>query len=342
MNFLKTPGDSRWRQTKWHAVFAVILVFVVGFSALGWFFRTFELSKQANAFYNLRLVFFCLAMVVLAYALLALLSEIFCSCRENGGKLDNLAEILVRHNTLMSQIVQATHLSDPAKEIVYRETEQLQLGEAALGKLHQHDFDAAMAMIDDMEQSPRYKELGIKLRKMAEKYRTATEEGRVQQIIAYVETLMDQARWAQAAIQIDNLIKTFPYSEKAKTMPSRLRERKDTRKGELLCEWDKAVLAKDTDLSLEILKELDQYLTPAEALALQESASTVFRTKLHNLGVQFSMAVTERKWNEALETGRRIALDFPNSRMAAEIRSRLDILQEHARKQQEQKVVQKQ
>ncbi len=124
-------------------------------------------------------------------------------------------------------------------------------------------------------------------------------------------------------------------------MPSRLHERKDIRKGELLCEWDKAVLAKDTDQSLELLKELDQYLTPAEAVALQESASTVFRTKLHNLGVQFSMAVTERKWNDALETGRQIIQDFPNSRMASEIRSRLDILQEHARKQQEQKTVQK-
>jgi hypothetical protein len=341
MNFLKTPRDSRWRQTKWHAVFAVFLVFVVIFSVLGWIFRTFELSKQADAFYNLRLVFFSLAMAVLAFAILALLSEIFHSCRENGAKLDNIAEILNRHNALLAEMTQTAHLSDTAKEIVFRETEQMQLGEATLNKLHQHDFDAAGAMIDAMEQSPRYQDLGAKLRKMAEKYRTATEDGRVLQIITHIENLMDQARWAQAAAQMDNLIKIFPYSEKAKTMPSRLRERKDMRKGELLCEWDKAVLSKNTDQSLEILKELDQYLTPAEAVALQESASTVFRTKLHNLGVQFSMAVTERKWNEALETGRQIAQDFPNSRMAAEIRSRLDILQEHAHKQQEQKTVPK-
>jgi hypothetical protein len=188
-------------------------------------------------------------------------------------------------------------------------------------------------MIAAMEQSSRYSELGAKLRKMAEKYRAATEEGRVQQIIAHVEQLMDQAAWSQAALQIENLLKMFPYSDKAKSMSSRLRERKDMRKGELLCEWDRAVLAKDTDRSLDILKELDQYLTPSEALALQESASTVFRTKLHNLGVQFTMAVTERKWADAFETGRRIVQDFPNSRMANEIRSRLDILRDHARKQ---------
>jgi hypothetical protein len=276
--------------------------------------------------------------VVLAFAILALLGEIFRASRESGAKLDNLAEILVRNNNLLTQVTQAAHLSDTAKEIVFRELEQMQLGEAALNKLHQHEFDAAGAMIDAMEQSPRYKDLGVKLRKMAEKYRTATEEGRVQQIISHIENLMDQVHWAQASVHIDNLIKTFPYSEKAQTMSSRLRERKDMRKGELLCEWDKAVLSKNTDQSLDLLKELDQYLTPAEAVALQESASTVFRTKLHNLGVQFSMAVTERKWNDALETGRQIIQAFPNSRMASEIRSRLDILQEHAHKQQEQKI----
>ena len=341
MNFLEAPRDLRWRRIKWHTVFAVLLAVSVIVLSLGWLFHVADLPQYAEVFDNIHIFFFAFAMVVLAFAILALLGEIFRASRDNGARLDNIAEILVRHSNLLTQVTQAVHLSDTAKEIVFRETEQMQLGEAALSKLHQHDFDVAAAMIEAMEQSPRYKDLGARLRKMAERYRTATEEGRVQQVIAYVETLMDQARWAQVAVHIDNLIKTFPYSDRAKIMPSRLRERKDMRKGELLCEWDKAVLSKETDRSLDILKELDQYLTPAEALALQESASTVFRTKLHNLGVQFSMAVTERKWTDAFETGRRIVQDFPNSRMAAEIRSRLDILQEHAHKQTEQKAVKK-
>jgi hypothetical protein len=339
MDFVKAPRDSRWRRIKWHVVFAVLLAVSVIVLFLGWLFHVADLPEYAVVFDNIHIIFFAFAMVVLAFAILALLGEIFRSTRETGAKLDNLAEIFIRNNNLLTQVTQAVHLSDTAKEIVFRETEQLYLGEAALGKLHQHDFDAAAAMIEAMEQSPRYREVGARLRKMAEKYRAATEEGRVQQIIAHAEQLMDQAFWTQAALQIESLIKVFPYSDKAKMMPSRLRERKDMRKGELLYEWDKAVMSKDTDRSLELLKELDQYLTPAEALALQESASTVFRTKLHNLGVQFSMAVTERKWLDAFETGRRIVQDFPNSRMAVEIRSRLDILREHARKQTQQKVL---
>ena len=72
------------------------------------------------------------------------------------------------------------------------------------------------------------------------------------------------------------------------------------------------------------------YLTPNEGLALQESASGVFRTKLHNLGVQFSLAVTEKQWDIALEAGRQIVLDFPNSKMAQEIRGKMDILRQRA------------
>ncbi len=79
------------------------------------------------------------------------------------------------------------------------------------------------------------------------------------------------------------------------------------------------------------LRELDTYLTPTEGLALKESASSVFRTKLHNLGVQFALAVTEKKWAGALEAGQQIVRDFPNSRMSHEIRSKMDILQARAR-----------
>jgi hypothetical protein len=76
------------------------------------------------------------------------------------------------------------------------------------------------------------------------------------------------------------------------------------------------------------------YLTPNEGLALQEAARDVFRTKLHNLGVQFSLAVSEKQWTQALQTGRQIIRDFPNSRMADEIREKVDILSQKVEQQQ--------
>ena len=72
------------------------------------------------------------------------------------------------------------------------------------------------------------------------------------------------------------------------------------------------------------------YLTPNEGLALQEGARDIFRTKLHNLGVQFALAVSEKQWSRAFSTGQQIVNDFPNSRMAEEIRERMNVLKQKA------------
>lgn len=322
-------------QFAWHFLFlllivpALILYQVSRFTAEGKPDLAVTLERVAD-------LLFGLAIVLAVYAALRLLYSIAFQLRTNSERMENSVEMLSRQNSLLSQVAQAVRLSDTSKQIVFRDTEQMELGEAVLTKLHQHDFDSSSAMITAMAEQPKYAELSGRLKRMADKYRSATEEGRINQIIAHIESLFDQKFWLQAATQIDNLVKMFPHSEKAKTMIGRLHERKDRQKRELLAAWDLAVREKNTDRSLEILKELDLYLTPNEALALRESASSVFRTKLHNLGVAFSLAVTEQNWKKAHETGRQIVQDFPNSRMAAEIRSRMDILSERAKQKEKQ------
>ena len=116
-----------------------------------------------------------------------------------------------------------------------------------------------------------------------------------------------------------------------------LHDKKQERKRILLAAWDDAITHQETDRSLDILKELDQYLTPNEALALQEAASDVFRTKLHNLGVQFSIAVTEKRWADTLDIAQNIINDFPNSRMSKEILAKLDVLKQNVQMQNNEK-----
>jgi len=116
-------------------------------------------------------------------------------------------------------------------------------------------------------------------------------------------------------------------------MRQKLLDVKEGRKRILLAAWDDAVQRQEIDRSLEILKELDLYLTPNEGLALQEAARDVFRTKLHNLGVEFSISVTEKRWNNALDVGQQIIESFPNSKMADEIRTKLDVLRQNVQMQ---------
>lgn len=333
MYFENRKHGHLW-QFKWHVLFVFIILLGAFLFFVGNLCKDGSASTQkiGLALTSTSRLILWTGCVYAAFAALLLFHEIVRSLKSSSEKLDNTVEMLSRQNNLLIQVSQASRLSDTAKEIVFRDSEQMELGEAALTKLHQHDFEIADSMIEAMAEHPKYRALAERLKRMSEKYRSATEEGRVNQIIAHIEDLFDKKMWLQAATQTENLIKMFPYSEKAKTMPAKLQERKDLQKRELLAEWDLAVREKNTDRSIEILKELDLYLTPSEALALQESAATVFKTKLHNLGVEFSVAVTEQNWKKALETGRHIVQNFPNSRMAVEIRSKLDILLERAKK----------
>lgn len=327
MYFENRKHRHSW-QFKWHTLFALIMLLTALLLVLG----KITGSKLSGYFSDSGRTILWIGCLYAVFVALLLFYEIVRSLKENGEKLDNTVEMLSRQNNLLNQVSQASRLSDTAKEVVFRDSEQMELGEAALTKLHQHDFDDAESMISAMAEYPKYKDLADRLKRMTVKYRNATEEGRVNQIITHIEDLFDQKLWIQAAAQIENLLKTFSYSEKAKAMPNRLRERKDRQKRELLADWDIAVREKNTDRGLEILKELDLYLTANEALALRESASTVFKTKLHNLGVEFSVAIAEQNWKKGFETGRDIVQNFPNSRMAAEIRTKLDILSERAKK----------
>jgi len=311
----------------WHILIALLAVVGVVCRLVG------EIQDQQTVTAIGRIVIQA-AFWIAFFAFLLSNREIIRSLKDNGDRLDNVAEMISRNNNLMAQIAQASKLSDAAKSIAFRDAERTELAEAVIAKLHAHEFEATTAMINAMERKTEYQTLAAQLRRTAEQYRNATEKERIRQAIEHILKLGREYRWTQAYRAAENLIKAYPHVEEAKAVRAKLKQIRDARKRELLALWDEAVRAKDTDRSLEILKELDLYLTPSEGLALQDAASNVFKMKLHNLGVRFSLAVTENQWVNALETGQQIMRDFPNSRMAHEIRSKLDILEMRAKQQQ--------
>jgi hypothetical protein len=266
-------------------------------------------------------------------ATLAAVFRIFNAVRENDKKLERIAGDVEKSREVLLQINQSTRLSETAKAIASRDADRQSLREAVFDKLQQKDFAAASEIIDEIAHSVGYLELANQLRLEADRYRDATDIERVNQVIANIEKLFESFQWAKASAQIERLIEVFPDSEKAKEMRQKLLDKKEERKKVILKAWDDAVKRQATDRSLEILQELDMYLTPNEGLALQEAARDVFRNKLHNLGVQFSLAVSSKQWDKALKTGEQIMRDFPNSKMSEEIREKWDILKQKAQQQ---------
>jgi hypothetical protein len=274
-----------------------------------------------------------LIVLITLVAMLAAVFGLFNAIRESNKKLEKIAADIEKSREVLLQINQSTRLSETAKAIASRDADHQSLREAVFDRLQQKDFATAGEIIDEIAHSTGYQELANQLRAEADKYRDATDTERVNQVIANIEKLFESFQWAKASAQIEKLIAVFPESEKAKAMRQKLLDKKQERKKVLLNAWDDAVKRQATDRSLEILKELDMYLTPNEGLALQEAARDVFRNKLHNLGVQFSLAVSSKQWDKALKTGEQIMHDFPNSRISEEIREKWDILKQIVQQQ---------
>jgi len=327
---MSSKNDGFIRRFKWHLV--IICVALVIVLVLTLFTDIFQKSQTGL----LRQLVFILGALVFISALLTMLSRVFKildALRDNSVKLEEVTSALEKISSGLAQINHSTRVSETAKAIAFRDADKQSLREAVFDKLQQQDFSAAEEIINEIYKRPEYKELAEQLKAQTNRYHDATDQERVGQLVAHINKLLDECQWGRASAQIEGLIKAHPDDEQAKTMRQVLLDKKQERKRILLAAWDDAIQNQETDRSLEILKELDQYLTPNEGLALQEAARDVFRTKLHNLGVQFAIAVTEKRWVGALDVGQHIIAEFPNSKMSEEIRGKLDVLKQNVQMQ---------
>ena len=72
---------------------------------------------------------------------------------------------------------------------------------------------------------------------------------------------------------------------------------------------------------------------PRFAEQFREVARGVIGKARDNLGVRFKLLVQDKSWGEALVVGEQIIENFPNSRMAGEVREMLDTLRERSGRQ---------
>jgi len=307
---------------QWHLIFVSLMLLTLTLWLIG---------GTTTFFKDIYLIPLLVAAGVGIFAIILLLYQAITVLTIQQQLLERIGDGLETSRKMFEQISQGVKLSEAAKTIAYRDMDTQYLRASVMEKLHQQDYKATYAMIEAIAQRSEYKALAEELKTAADNYRDSTEQGKINQIIAYVDKLFEQSQWATASVQIERLVKNYPESEKAQSLQQKLIEKKEHRKRELLAVWDEAVKREDTERSLIILKDLDTYLTPSEALALQEAASEVFKNKLHTLGVRFSLAVSDKQWTNALQSGQEIIRSFPNSRMADEIRGKLETLRNLAK-----------
>jgi hypothetical protein len=254
--------------------------------------------------------------------------------QEEATRMENIFapvnERLQYISVLLNQVSEQQLISERAKGIAFRESERDALRRAIREEMHRKDWDAAMVLANEIEAVFGYKQEADKLRD--EIY--AQRDGEIRKIIheglASIDRHCRAEQWTSALRDAERLMNLFPQDGGVMNLPVEIENRRQNHKKQLLDSYNDAVTRHDVDGSIEILKKLDAYLTPAEGEAMQESARQVFKDKLLLLGQQFTLSVRDHNWNEAIRLGESIVKEFPNSRMAQEVRDKMELLRQRA------------
>jgi hypothetical protein len=247
-----------------------------------------------------------------------------------AGRMGRVETIVEDVGRSLKELAEVAPLSDNAKSLIYRDRELEALREAIHGDIIRQEYAPARKLVEVIESRFGQADEAAKLREDIEKSRAATLEEKVDLAVQGIEDLCRARQWARALRESQRIMRLFANNPKAGALPDRIKAARSEHKRELLQAYGEAVRKNDVDAGVEMLKQLDGYLTPQEAAALEESARGVFRARLQNLGVQFSICVADQRWTDAITAGNAISSEFPNSRFAQEVREKMGQLQRYA------------
>lgn len=228
-------------------------------------------------------------------------------------------EVLRQQAATIRAVADNTAMSDFARRVVHREKDHEFLRDSIHGAIIREDYQAALHLIESLDRELGYGEEARSFRAEVERARAATLEERIEAAVNRFDQLCAARKWEQARREAARLVTQFPGSERIAALPAEVDLRRQQFKRSLLREYDQAARRNDVERATQLLVELDLYLAPNEAAALKDSARGVFRAKLMQMGVQFSLAVTDKQYQGAIEIGQQIMKEFPNSRYAHEI-----------------------
>ena len=245
------------------------------------------------------------------------------------------AESLQQVVGLLRSINDRLMISDTAKRIAFRERDQETLRQVIRTEINRGNMEVALSLADEMSRTPGYEHEGQEIQRQINAARVDKMDRKVLEAISIFEQMLSRHEWDDALTEARQLQQTFPDSSRVKHLSNRVREAREQHKKDLERQFLEAARRDDVETAMDLLKELDHYMTEKEAAPLLEVARGVIGKKRQNLGVQFKLAVADHEWIDALHVGEQIIADFPNTKMADEVHSMMDLLKERAAGQQQ-------
>ena len=261
-----------------------------------------------------------------------LIQAIDASRRANQRCIDDFTapfnERMQQMNVLLNLISEQQLISDRTKQVAYRTRDRDALRRAIHEEMNSHDWEAALVLASDMGTVFGYKAEAARLKKEIEAKQQELLRKQIGESIAGIDRLIRQEKWQDALAEAPKIAQAYPNDEQAHSLPQAVEERRQGHKRQLFESFNDAIARHDIDGGIEILRKLDPYLTPQEAESMQETARNLFKDKLNALRTQLALAIKGEQWREAYGLSETISRDFPNTRIAQEVRERMDELKQ--------------
>ncbi len=226
----------------------------------------------------------------------------------------------------LDAILEAVQLSENAKRVLFRDRELSILRNTVQSDLAKGEFHSALVLCDQMASEFGAVEEAEALRSKVQAIIHEHHDARIREEIENLQHLLVQHRWVDAYQFAAKLRRLFPESPRLHAIEQRIADVRSQYRLELEAKFLQSAELENVEEAMQLLRELDGYLTPDEARRFRDTATDVIVKYRDSLGARFKMAVSDHRWQEAIEFGEVIIKQFPNTKMAEEVNSMLETI----------------
>jgi len=228
------------------------------------------------------------------------------------------------------QLMEALQLSENAKRVLFRDRELDLLRRTIQDDMACGDVHSALMLCDQMGSEFGAVEEAERLRSQIQQALHKRHQSQIQEELVALESLLENHKWVEAYQFAAKMRRLYPETPLLHGVEQHIADARVQYRYSLEASFVTAAEKNNIEQAMELLKELDRYLTPDEARQFMETADAVITKYRDTLGTRFKMAISDRRWAEAIEFGEAISTQFPNTTMAKEVRELLETMHTRA------------
>ena len=249
---------------------------------------------------------------------------------QNATSTDTAHLSQQRMENALIEIRDIATLSDEAKRVLFKKRERIILRALVDQAIAARHFAGGESLCDAMENALGYTEVANECRDRINTARSEARHGEAEQSLAQFDACLERLDWGGAYQEAATIRRVYPDISMASQLDERIIEARENHRQHLEDSFHHAAANDDIETAMSVLKELDRYMTRDEAARLQDEAQAIISAYRDRLGSSFQMAVQEKRWADAAQFGNIIMEEYPNSKMAEEVRSMIDVIRTRA------------